>query len=125
MTARCRRRFLPIVFLCLSLFAALPLQAQVPGLPGSGTADAAPAVPGDLEKLVNTLEDPARRDQLLRDLKTLLQVQKKAAEAKKAATVGIHLGDALEDQTQRVGAVFQRFVDWIGTFDQLPGWFGR
>lgn len=125
MTIRFRIRFLPIVALCLSLFVVAPAVAQMPGLASGGATESAPAPGGNLEQLVNTLEDPQRREQLMKDLKSLLEVQKKAAADKKALNVGVHLGDAVASHTERVGAVFQRFVDWIGTFDQLPGWLSR
>ncbi|EDP62087.1 MscS Mechanosensitive ion channel [alpha proteobacterium BAL199] len=125
MTVPFRIRFLPIVALCLTLLVVAPAMGQVPGLSTGGVGEAAPAVAGNLEQLVNTLEDPQRREQLLKDLKSLLEVQKKAAADKKALNVGVHLGDAVASHTERVGAVFQRFVDWVGTFDQLPGWLSK
>lgn len=121
-------RLARLAVLCLALLCVhgnvAPAAAQIPGVP-STSAEKPAAVGGDLEQLVKTLEDPQRRDQLLRDLKGLLETQRKAREAERASKVGANLEDAVASQTERVGAVFQRFVDWLGTFDQLPGWLGK
>jgi len=123
MTVATPLRFLCLAVLCLGLLAAVPAAAQLPGLPATSGGEAKTA--GDLEQLVKTLEDPARRDQLVQDLKTILEAQQKAREAEQAASVSAHLGDAVANHTERVGAVFQRFVDWLGTFDQIPGWIAK
>ncbi|MEQ8816735.1 MAG: mechanosensitive ion channel [Thalassobaculum sp.] len=125
MTVASPLRFLHFTVLCLTLLVAVPAAAQVPGLPGTGTAGDGQAVTGDLEQLVKTLDDPQRRDQLIQDLKSLLELQRKAREAEKADSVGVHIGDMVVGHSERVGAVFQRFVDWLGTFDQLPGWLEK
>lgn len=125
MTGSSCLRLLRLIALCLCLLGAAPAVAQIPGIPGATSDKAAPEKPAagsELEQLVRTLEDPQRRDQLLRDLKGLLETQRKAREAEKASKVGANLEDAVATHTERVGAVFQRFVDWLGTFDQLPGW---
>lgn len=125
MTVAQTLRLLCLAVLCLGLFVAAPAAAQLPGMATGGGESAGKPVAGDLDQLVKTLEDPQRRDQLLQDLKALLETQRKAREDEKAARVSAQLGDVVTSHTERVGAVFQRFVDWIGTFDQLPGWLAR
>jgi len=118
-------RFLHFTVLCLILLFAVPAVAQVPGLPGVTADEKAQALPGDLNQLVDTLEDPQRRDRLVQDLKALLEAQRNAREKRAASKVGANLEDAVLGHTERVSAVFQRFVDWLGTFDQLPGWVAK
>ena len=113
---------LPLLAL-LALLTAAPAAAQLPGLPAQ-TAEP-PAIAGEIDQLVKTLEDPQRRQQLVQDLKAILEVQREAAERARTSSVGNHLGDAVATHSERVGAVFQRFVDWLGTFDQLPGWVAK
>ncbi len=131
MTDRVRRVFLraampwlslPMVAL-LALLVAAPATAQLPGLPAANAEE--PAITGELDQLVKTLEDPQRRQQLVQDLKAILEAQRKTAEEARESAVGNNLGEAVATQTERVSAVFQRFVDWLGTFDQLPGWLAK
>lgn len=117
-------RILHFTMLGLMLLMALPAAAQLPGLASSGGGEAK-AAPSELEQLVDTLEDPQRREQLVQDLKALLEAQRKAEEAAKPEKVSLQLGDVVTSHTERVGAVVQRFVDWLGTFDQLPGWLSK
>lgn len=124
MTASPFLRLLRFALLSIVLLAAAPAAAQIPSLSTGGNGDTVAATT-DLEQLVKTLEDPQRRDQLLQDLKTLLAAQQKAAATEKTSKVGEHLSDVVADHTERVGAVFQQFVDWLGTFDHLPGWIAK
>lgn len=120
-----RRLNLPVLLLglLLAVLCAAPTAvAQLPALPTAGGG--AKAAAGDLEQLVNTLEDPQRRDQLVKDLRTLLEAQQKKKAAAESA-VSANLEQVVMSHSERVGAVFQRFVDWLGTFDQLPGWLTR
>ena len=60
---------LPLLAL-LALLTAAPAAAQLPGLPAQ-TAEP-PAIAGEIDQLVKTLEDPQRRQQLVQDLKAIL-----------------------------------------------------
>lgn len=65
----------------LGLLLAMPLTAvaQTPGLPGQAGPPA--AAPADVQRLISTLEDPAARERLVADLKTLLAAEQKQQQA--------------------------------------------
>ena len=87
----------------------------------AGGAPAAAAEPVDgLEALVDTLENDERRAALLRDLKTLLATQRRAAAP--AIGGGARLLDAL---SERVGAVSQQLVIAASVILDLPSAVAR
>jgi len=111
-------RFVLASLAILFAFAVLsPVHAQDSSAPAGGD-------PAALEQLIQTLEDPERRDQLLSDLRTLLEAQ--AAENADGGLAGKGLGDQISDAvTQhglRVQAIFSEVVDAVTAVESLPEW---
>ena len=155
-----------LLIVCLALAAALlaasPLSAQTPGLAtGSPSAEtstetsaeaqetagpegAAPETAADLRRLIQTLEDPERRAQLLSDLRTLLEAQSGTAvggtavgDTAEAPAQGAEqppaddhsfsdqLSDAVINQGERVQLVFSEVWDAVIAIRDLPEWLDR
>lgn len=70
----------------------------------------------DLERLVNTLEDPAKRDTFITDLKSLIAAQKKTGEAKDEP-VGSQL---LQTLSEKVEAAGQKLAEAAAALIDLP-----
>ncbi|HYE51657.1 MAG TPA: mechanosensitive ion channel domain-containing protein [Azospirillaceae bacterium] len=108
------RRLLPALA-CLTLLAvplAAPLHAQEAG---KQPAEAAAPKPEEIEKLVRTLEDPAQRQVLLDQLKTLMDAQRAAAPPQPQETLGVRALTAVtarvEDLSEQVAAAGRALVD--------------
>ena len=97
------RQFLFNLLIAATLFAVATPAAAEPA--------------GELETLVETLEDDGRRSALLRDLKSLVAAQRRAADAAPAVEGGARLLDAL---SERVGAVSQQLVIAASVILDLP-----
>ncbi len=99
------------LFVILALvFLALPSAAADPAKTPTNTETK------DLERLVNTLEDPAKRDAFIADLKTLISAQKGTKE-KAAQPVGSQL---LETVSGKVEAAGKDLADAAATLIDLP-----
>jgi small conductance mechanosensitive channel len=83
----------------------------------AGALPAAAEPAGDLEALVETLEDDGRRAALLRDLKSLVAIQRDAAESAPDIDGGARFLDAL---SERVGAISQQLVIAASVVLDLP-----
>ena len=149
-------RFL-LVCLALAtlLLAASPLSAQMPGIPSGSESSENPetgapqeaaqgtagqgATAADLRQLIQTLEDPERRAQLLTDLRALLEAQKTEAGAAETApptaagestgeaaaddhSLSAQISDAVLDHSHQVQAVFSKVFDAIRAIENLPDW---
>lgn len=98
-----------IVILALA-FVALPATAAEPAqVPATAETK-------DLERLVNTLEDPAKRDAFVTDLKSLIAAQKGAKE-KAEQPVGSQLLEAVSDKVEAAG---KELADAAATLIDLP-----
>lgn len=91
-------------------FVALPATAAEPGKAPAKTETK------DLERLVNTLEDPAKRDAFVADLKTLISAQKGATETVEKP-VGSQLLEAVSDKVESAG---KELADAAATLIDLP-----
>lgn len=98
-----------LVILALA-FAALPATAAEPA------KEPAKAETKDLQRLVDTLEDPAKRDAFVADLKTLISAQKGAKE-KAEQPVGSKLLEAVSDKVEAAG---KDLADAAATLIDLP-----
>lgn len=139
---------------CLLLVAsptlALPASAQLVPTIGGATDDGETAGGGsetggstaaDLRRLIETIEDPDRRAQLLTDLRALLQAQAAgagratdpadegaeeapAADGTRGATnsLGDQISEAVVDQGERVQFVFSQVWDAVAAIRNLPDW---
>lgn len=101
------QRLLVIIALA---FVALPASAAEPAKAPAKTETK------DLERLVNTLEDPAKRDAFVADLKTLISAQKGANE-KAEQPVGSQLLEAVSDKVESAG---KELADAAATLIDLP-----
>ncbi len=91
---------------------------------GVSAEEAAPAVaPAEIEAVIKTLEDPAAREQLVRQLKVMAQAQQPAMpqnEVKSAAA------QVLRDISKRVGGVTESIMAVVGTISEVSSvtaWF--
>ncbi|WPZ35286.1 mechanosensitive ion channel [Thalassobaculum sp. OXR-137] len=142
------RLLIACLALAASLLAAPPVSAQMPGLAtGSGSSgsqeattpeEKAPETAADLRQLIQTLEDPERRAQLLSDLRTLLEAQRSGTDnaagtarrpgegAKETEDDGHsfsnQLSDAVVNQGERVQLVFSEVWDAVIAIRDLPEW---
>ncbi|MDF1794628.1 MAG: mechanosensitive ion channel [Thalassobaculaceae bacterium] len=134
---------------CLLLAATLagPASAQVAPLPSAAQESSAQetsaqepggpaATEANLQQLIQTLEDPARREQLLTDLRTLLDAQTSGKPASGTIgdptkpktgpgdthSIGDQISDAVIDHGHRVQAVFSEVFDAITAIQNLPDW---
>ncbi len=86
------RLFLSCLLIALSLSVVRPVAAQE----AAATAQAAPAA--DTATLIDTLEDPVRRDAFLAQLKAMQAAQQKVAAADEPETMGSRLLSTLSDR---------------------------
>jgi small-conductance mechanosensitive channel len=110
------RHFLYVLLLALTV---LPASAAEPAK-SDPAAGAAAAKPADLQRLVDTLEDDAKRKAFIGDLRTLIDAQKRAEAAPSAGTrllellsskiggAGIQLGNTAEAVLN-----LPRLADWL------------
>lgn len=98
-----------LVILALA-FVTLPATAAEPAKAPAQTETK------DLERLVNTLEDPAKRDAFIADLKTLISAQKGAKEPA-AQPVGSQLLEAVSGKVESAG---KELADAAATLIDLP-----
>jgi small-conductance mechanosensitive channel len=103
-------RLLAVLTIALGLFAATGHAAEAPADKGGVSAD-------NLENLVQTLEDPGRRELLLQDLRTLLKAKREAD--KPAADPGLG-AELLEHLSERVGAVSRQLAAAATAVVDLP-----
>jgi moderate conductance mechanosensitive channel len=99
-----------LLVIFLLAFVALPAAAAEPGKAPAKTETK------DLERLVNTLEDPAKRDAFVADLKTLISAQKGAKETAEKP-VGSQLLEAVSDKVESAG---KELADAAATLIDLP-----
>jgi small conductance mechanosensitive channel len=146
------RALLPIIMVCLALLSlpaaaqeAAQEAAQTGSSAASAAAQAAPAIEaGAIERLIETLETPERREQLLTDLRALLAVQAggavgstepgasaaqvaapPAAPKRGGAAIGDQISTAVAQHGDRVEAVFNQVIDAISAAEGLPAWLER
>ncbi len=130
-----------------SLIAALFVSLLTLYAPSASAQEQVPATAGDsaeLERLIETLEDPERRARLLTELRLLLQAQSDTgaqsvrgqdAAQPNAATgpvssgsaanqrIGKEISTLVADQTDRIQTVVDRVLDAIAAVQNLPDWF--
>jgi small conductance mechanosensitive channel len=99
-----------LLVIFLLAFVALPATAAEPGKAPAKTETK------DLERLVNTLEDPAKRDAFVADLKSLISAQKGTKEAVEKP-VGSKLLEAVSEKVESVG---KELADAAATLIDLP-----
>lgn len=122
------RPFLSCLILAVALLLGHPASAQVvPSAAPSGPSETSgPTAAADLERLIDTLEDPARRDQLLSDLRTLLEARNADGSANGTTEDGHSIGDQISDAvTQhgvRIHAVFSELIAALTAIEDLPEW---
>ena len=104
-----------LLVIFLLAFIALPATAAEPGKAPAKTETK------DLERLVNTLEDPAKRDAFVTDLKTLISAQKGAKETVEKP-VGSQLLEAVSDKVESAG---KELADAAATLIDLPQLLSR
>lgn len=113
------------------------------GQEGAGQSEAGSeaATAANLEQLIQTLEDPARRDQLLTDLRTLLDAQQSGAAPEATGRAGPktdtktdspadsslsdQISDAVIDHGHKVQFVFSEVWDAVIAIQNLPDWLHR
>lgn len=98
------RLFSPLLWLFL-LVAGLPAHGQgIPGLstPAASAQDEARVDPAEAEKLIRTLEDPAAREALVKQLRTLSQVEKKQQAETPPETFGTRVLNSLSDRVEEI-----------------------
>jgi small conductance mechanosensitive channel len=102
----------------------LPPGALVPG----GQTAAAPSDPAadaaELQRLIETIEDPAKRDQLLASLRALLAAQKAAAPAPEAASneAIAAAANVVDEGIEAVRDIALGIVDAIEQLPQFVSW---
>lgn len=110
---------------CLALAAALVLASPVSAqAPAGQDAAAAGATSANLEQLIQTLEDPERREQLLTDLRTLLDAQNTddTGAAQDGHSISDQISDAVTQHGVRIQAVFSELLDALTAIQDLPEW---
>jgi moderate conductance mechanosensitive channel len=115
----------PIVLVALLLIGGAA-SAQSPAgsgstqrLPFADDPDRAPMSADDVEGLIATLEDPARRDQLIDALRTLHSAQGDQPASEEQATEDL-VAALLGEIAQRTETVRQVSASIIGSLDQIP-----
>ncbi len=111
---------------------------------GGSDSDGSPQTPAsvetaDLERLLATLEDPERRQQLVKDLRALLALQRgegtstppidtigTGEEGKPETAAGEAAGQLvgeMEEHADKVTSVLGRVLDAVAQVERLPAWF--
>ncbi|MDA0662912.1 MAG: mechanosensitive ion channel [Proteobacteria bacterium] len=109
-------RLLTVLTLLLGVLVATPPHAAEPAPEQKGVTAQ------NLESLVQTLEDPERRDALLNDLRTLLDAKRETRPAEAETGAGAEL---LAILSERVGAVSGQLVAAAAFLIDLPELAGR
>lgn len=138
MTAGFPMRLLLACFvLAASLTLTAPASAQIaPSGTNSSAGNATTtegSTPADLQRLIETIEDPERREQLLTDLRTLLQAQESGPEGASGSSLterdrtnthslGDQISEAMVDHSERVQLVFSQVWDAATAIRDLPKW---
>lgn len=103
------RLILSCLLIALSLSAAHPVAAQEP----APQTQAAPAA--DTAALIDTLEDPAKREAFLAQLKAMQAAQQKVAPAEEPETMGSRilstLSDRIDDFSHQVASAGRAVID--------------
>lgn len=126
-------RVLPLLLSGLLLLVPLgPAFAQfASGLPASGedaeagdagsSQTAADATEARLQHLIDTLQDPATREQLIDNLEALLEANRQQGEPAAAEDEETFGASALEAVVAGMSGLSDQLVDAAGTFAELPG----
>ncbi len=112
-----------LLFAALLLLAAAPLSAQEGGEASPAEVPAA-ATQAELEALVETLEDPARREAFLARLKTLIEARRAAAADTEAAPetgLGGQIVAAISAQMEDAGRQAGRAADSLARIPESLG----
>jgi len=104
-------RFLAVLTILFGVSVATPIQAADPAPDQKGVSAQ------NLENLVQTLENPDRRDALLDDLRTLLEAKREAQPPQAETGAGAAL---LANLSERVGAVSKQLVAAASVLVDLP-----
>ena len=118
-----------VLALLLTLSAAVAHGQQMPSVPAdSGETAETPSAPvaeeAQLRRLIETLEDPARREELLASLRALLAAQEEAGAPEGAAPEDAFAAaaDIIADRTEAVRDLAVRIVDAIERVPLFMAW---
>lgn len=91
----------------------------VPAAAADAQSDTGATTTADLERLVGTLKDDAKRKAFLKELQTLVDAQKKT-DARKTQPIGTRLLETLSDKVENTG---QQLADIAAALIDLPNLF--
>ncbi|MFQ5983967.1 MAG: mechanosensitive ion channel family protein [Alphaproteobacteria bacterium] len=111
-------RWIGTVVVAVLLAAGVPARAQE----GAGGAAALAGVE-ELETLVETLEDPAAREQLVGELRTLIAARQ-AVEQEAPASPGAAFLQDLSERLSTFGQQLAGLVEKAGDVSRIPAWLG-
>lgn len=111
--------------LLLVLFGCALFFAPVRGAIAQEAVAVTAAQPAEIESVIKTLEDPAAREELIRQLRILSRAQQPAAPASEVKSAA---SQALRAISGRLNTVTESVVDLTGNINQIPevfGWFKK
>jgi small conductance mechanosensitive channel len=126
---------LALLILALPLAWTPPVSAQQAGLAALVQAEQqakpapapAPPSPQDIQSLVKTLQDPAQRDALIKQLNALVEVQKKvdAAAPPVPNDIVAEFISTIADGVARLGDSLSQSWTALNDVDHITGWYNR
>ena len=104
------------LFLCGIFFSTA--YAQVPS-PLTAPQKTTPN-PGEIQTVINTLENPEARERLIGELKLLAKAQQKQAESKEKPTLGSTTVDVMKSLSEKLTKSAETTVKAVTLFHRLP-----
>lgn len=106
-----------VKFLLLFLCSCWVLLASVPGVIAQEDIAGNAVQSSEIKSVIQTLENPVAREELVRQLKILAQAQESLEVP--ASPVKTAVGQALQDISQRLNKVSESFVSLAGSINQI------
>jgi small conductance mechanosensitive channel len=120
-----------LVLLALGFTALSPIPAAAQSETGAQSgSEPSSGAPDDLKRLLETLEDPERREALAQDIRGLLEVSEAGGTGQPGAAndstdLGDQLNEVVREQTNRVSGVFDQLVAAVTAIEALPEWLDK
>ncbi len=117
----------PVLVACALAFASqaigqtIPQPTQQPKSEPSASAEQRP-VREDLQRLLDTLRDPAKRDELANQIETLLRVDQQAGPAPEERGLGARILEALSTGFHEISQSVQEVAHGFGDSNRLLHW---
>jgi small conductance mechanosensitive channel len=96
----------------------------VPAAAADAKPDTGAPTAADLEQLVGTLKDDAKREAFLRDLQTLVDAQKKT-DAKQKQPIGTRMLETLSDKVENTGEELAKFAAALIDLPNVFNWLQK